>query len=78
MATLIHIPGYLINNNENFDVNDFLTTPPQNFTIGPGGRTKSSTEWIIEIVEDLNVGQQSALSTQLLAALDQITFEVIP
>lgn len=78
MSTFIHIPGYLINDNQSFDINDFLTTPPQNFTIGPNGRTRSTAEWVIEIVDDLTVGQQNALSTQLLNALDQITFEVIP
>lgn len=77
MATLIHIPGHLINNNLTFDINAFLTSPPQNFTIGPGGRDRSDSEWIIEIVEDLTVGQQTALTNQLLAVLDQITYEVV-
>lgn len=77
MSTLIHIPGYLINDNQNFDTNDFLTTPPQNFTIGPGGFLKGTPEWVIEIVENLTVGQQTALATQLRAVLDQITFEII-
>lgn len=73
MSTLIHIPGYLIGNRQDFDINDFL--------VGQGvtvlSRTKNPSEWIIQIEEDLNPGEQTALANQLRNNLDQITFEVI-
>lgn len=77
MSTLIHIPGYRIQNNNDFDISSFLTSPPQSFTLGPQGIERTEAEWIVEIVENLNVGQQTALTNQLLNALDEITYEVI-
>lgn len=74
MATRIHIPSFLIGNREDFDINDFVAG--QGFTVL--SRTRTGSEWLIDIEEDLNVGQQTALSQQLRNNLDAITFEALP
>lgn len=73
MATRISIPGFLIENNNDFDINTFLIG--QGFT--PVTRERTPSFWIITITENLNPGQQTALSVQLRNALDLITFTVI-
>ncbi len=73
MATLIKIPSAWIENRPEIDINAFLTT--RGFTVK--GRNKDKALWIIEIEENLNVGQQTALRLDLERSYNEITFEII-
>ncbi len=70
MSTLITIPGHLVRDRNSFDVNAFMSL--QGFTVFK--RTRSKEEWIIEVEENLNPTQQTALNDALLSELSGIKF----
>lgn len=74
MSTRIKIPASWINNRDDFDINDFIAG--QGLTVV--SRTRSQELWIILVSENLNAGEQTALSVQLENNLNIVTYEIIP
>ena len=73
MSTLITIPGYLIHGRDSFDVNAFMVANGGYTVVN---RKRSKQEWIIEVNENLNSAQQTALSDALISELSEIKFTV--
>ncbi len=71
MSTLISIPGHLIRD-RNLDVNAFLLR--NGYTVVT--RTRSREQWDIEVNENLDQTQQTALNDALLDELSGIKFTV--